>query len=134
MATGAKTGKGSLLQRNGVTIAECTNFELNGVKVDFDDATNLDTVGPAKEYIPTQLDSGALNFTMNFLGNANVTQAQLRADQQAFTLSNWTIIYASGFGQEDFQAYVEKFDVKVSHDKKMEATCSLKITGVIAST
>ncbi len=131
MATGAFKGQGTQLQRAGSPIAEIVNIDLGGAKADFDDATNMDSVGNFKEFIPTLLESGELSFSGNFLGAANTSQAQLISDFNNFTLSAWTVLFPGGKGQIDFDAYVAQFDLKVPHDKKVDFSSKLKITGPV---
>ncbi len=131
MATGAFKGQGTKLNRAGLPIAECVNFDLGGAKADFDDATNMDSVGNFKEFIPTLLESGELSFTGNFLGVASTSQAQLVSDFNNFTLSTWTMVFPSGRGTVTFDAYVAQFDLKVPHDKKVDFSSKLKITGPV---
>ena len=96
MATGAFKGQGTQLQRAGVTVAEIINIDGPDGKAEFDDATNMDSTGNFKEWIPTLLDSGELSFTGNFVGASNVSQAQLISDFNNFTLSAWTVLFPGG--------------------------------------
>jgi len=131
MATGAFKGQGTQLQRAGVTVAEIINIDGPDGKAEFDDATNMDSTGNFKEWIPTLLDSGELSFTGNFVGASNVSQAQLISDFNNFTLSSWTVLFPGGKGQIDFDAYVGQFSLKVPHDKKVDFSSKLKITGPV---
>jgi len=133
MPTGAFKGQGTQLNRNGVPIAECVNFDGPTGKNEFDDATNMDSVGGDKEWIPTLRDNGELSFTANFLGIANTSQSQLIADYQADppTLSSWSLVFPGGHGQVDFSGYVAEFSLKVPHDKKVDFSSKIKISGSI---
>jgi len=130
--SGAFKGQGTQLQRAGVTVAEVINISGPSGKVDFDDATNMDSPSSFKEWIPTLQDAGEISFTANFLGAAETTQAQLIADKNNFTLSAWTIVFVGGHGQIDFDAYVADFAFKIPHDKKVEVDVKFKITGAVS--
>jgi predicted secreted protein len=129
--TQAFKGQGTQLQRVGVTVAEIINIDGPDGKAEFDDCTNMDSPSAFKEWIPTLLDSGELSFTGNFIGAADASQAQLIADFNAQTLSTWTVLFPGGKGQIDFSAYVGQFSLKVPHDKKVDFSSKLKITGPV---
>lgn len=129
MATGGFRGQGTLLQRAGVTVAEVVNIDIGGAKADFDDATSMDSTGAFKEWIPTLLEAGEVSFTGVFVGSGSASQTQLLSDFNNQTLETWTIVLPSGKGTFTFSAYVAQFDVKIPHDKKVDFSSKLKITG-----
>jgi predicted secreted protein len=133
MATGAFKGQGTTFTRNGTAIAEIVNFDGPDGKNEFDDATNMDSVGGDKEFIPTLRDNGELKFTANFLGMSNASQAQVVNDMQANppTLADYVLTFPSGRGSVSFAAYVATFSLKVPHDKKVDFSCALKISGPV---
>jgi predicted secreted protein len=132
MATGGFRGQGTLLQRAGTTVAEIVNIDIGGAKADFDDATSMDSSGAFKEWIPTLLEAGEVSFTGIFKGSADASQAQLLSDFNNQVLQTWTIVLPGGKGTFTFSAYVAQFDVKIPHDKKVEFSSKLKITGANA--
>lgn len=121
--------QGTLLKRAGTTVAEIITIDISGAKSDFDDATNMDSTGAFREWIPTLLDAGELSFTGNFLGTTDPTQVQLLADFNAQTLIAWTIVLPFTRGTFTFSAYVASFDVKLDASKKADFSAKLKISG-----
>jgi hypothetical protein len=121
--------QGTLLQRVGVTVAEIITIDISGAKSDFADATNMDSLGSFKEWVPTLLEAGEISFTGNFLGVLDATQTQLLADFNGQTLLAWTIVLPQGRGTFSFNAYVETFDVKMDVTKIIDFSSKLKISG-----
>jgi predicted secreted protein len=133
MATGSFKGQGTTITRNGSLIAEIVNYDGPDGKNEFDDATNMDSVGGDKEFIPTLRDNGSLKFTANFLGMSNASQAGLVTAMQANppTLDDYVLTFPGGHGSVSFAAYVENFSLKVPHDKKVDFSAALKISGSV---
>jgi len=129
MATGGFRGQGTQVLRNGVLVAEIVNIDIGGRKADYDDATSMDSVGAFKEWIPALLESGELSFNGIFRGTADSSQAQLNDDFNTQTLITWSLILPSSKGNIGFQGFVSQFDLKIPHDKKVEFSAKIKITG-----
>jgi predicted secreted protein len=130
MATGAGKAQGSQLKRNGTLIAECINIDGSGAKADMQDATNMDSTGGYREYVPTLLDAGEISVNCNHLGSAGTTQTDLQSDFDNQALQSWTIDLPPALGGTySFNAYVTAVDFKLAHDKLAEFSFKLKITG-----
>lgn len=101
------------------------------------DVSNMDSVGPFKEWLPTFLDAGELSAEMNFLAS-DATQQQLFADQVAQTLINFRITFNDAaavlVGQMDFAAYVTGFAVTANLPEQRKATLTLRVTGAVTIT
>jgi hypothetical protein len=120
---------GTLLKRAGVTVAEIRTIDIGGAKSDFADATNMDSLGSFKEWVPTLLEAGEVSFTGNFLGTTDATQTQLLADFNGQTLLAWTIVLPFTRGTFTFSGYVASFDVKMDVTKLADFTAKIKISG-----
>jgi predicted secreted protein len=121
--------QGTLLKRAGTTIAEVVNIQRSGSKADLADVTNMDSSGAYREYLPTLLDGGEISATLNYLGNADATQANLQSDFDSQSLQTWTIVLPGGKGTWTFSAYVTDVSFNLPHDKQAELSTKLKITG-----
>lgn len=140
MSTNAIAGQGSQLKRGDghspelfVAIAEITRIQQSGKKADFEDATNMDSSGAYREYVPTFLDSGEVSFDANLIAADN-TQGLVLSDFNSRRKGNWQITLPGSLGHWAFEAYVSGFDVDDSFDKIVRISGKLKVTGPVVFT
>jgi predicted secreted protein len=130
----AFAGQGTMLQRNGVTIAEMTKIQGTGSKADVLDVSNMDSPTAYREKLVTLLDAGDISFDGNLIAG-DATQAQVQADFDGRTNSPWSIVLpldpATGVtrGHWDFNAFVSALDFDLQHDKQATISGKLSITG-----
>lgn len=99
------------------------------MKTDVKDVTNQSSPAATKENIPGLIDSGQVQFDMNWLPN-NAVQAGILTDFFARTLRNFQFALPGAIGKTwSFSAYVIAFDPAVPTEDKCTATVTLDITG-----
>jgi hypothetical protein len=147
MTTQALPGYGGKLYNGGGTgaaytvIAQLRKFKFGGIKVEFEDITNLDSpAAPGgalyKEWLKTMVDGGSVTFDGVLQPGDPSTQA-LIANQQASpanALEYWQIKLANSTTTFTFLAYVETFDLSNEYNKAVPLNGGLKIVGVVAVT
>lgn len=137
MATAATAGYGTLLKRNGTTIAECRNISGPNITLGTVDATHQTSTGAVREYIATLLDSGEITFEVNFLPTdaTHSFAAGLGNDMTARTFQAFSLVLTdAGLMTATFSAYVTSFALTAPLDGKLTANFTLKISGPITWT
>lgn len=116
-------------------VAEVTNISLNGRSLDLIDATHMESPNTHKEYIPSLLDSGEVQFDVNFLPGT-IAQYGLETDRAARTKRNFKLVWTNSASPNtySFSGYVTAFDATASIDDKLSGSCTIKITGPITAT
>src|ERR1700758_2601708 len=103
MASLAFAGRSSQLQRGDgasseqfTTIAEIKKITRSGAKADLADVTNMDS-GAYREFLPTLLDAGEINFDGNYIPSDG-TQQTLQSDFDGQIKHNWKIVLPGSRG------------------------------------
>lgn len=134
-ATLARSGFGALFQREVspgsgtfITIAEVTNIEGVEETLNMVDATHMESPNSVMEKIPTLIEPGPVQLTLNFVP-ANTTQTTLRADLRAKLERNYRILIpaAAGTPRFTFPAFVTNVGNPIPHDNKMVMGVSLTV-------
>lgn len=146
MTTVAYPGFGSHLASGGtagssyVNVAQLKTIDFDGIKVDFDDITNMDSPASSfgatfKEYIKTVVDGGSVKMDGVLNPADTTTQALFQnlelAGQNA--LYYWKVTLTDG-STLVFQGYVESFQVKDAYNKAITFSSGIKIVGPITPT
>lgn len=136
-ATGAKAGFGALLKRGDgggpevfTTVAEVVDIGKVGTTLATVDATHMESPDTHMEKIPTILESGAVNVSLNYLPG-DTTQNLLRSDCLARSLKNFQITIPGSSKVVSFAAYVTEVGPTFPHDNKMAQDVVLTPTGKI---
>lgn len=136
MATGARSGFGSLLKRGDgatpevyTTVAEVVDIGEVSITQATADGTHMESAGRFMEKIPTLLEAGSVSVSLNFLPG-DTTQNLLRADMVAGTTRNFQITVPGTSKVLAFAAIVTKWGPSIPHDGKMTQTIELTPTGV----
>ena len=139
----AVAGIGALLQvDNGAspdnynTITESTDITWNGLKLDFFETTNYQSVGGYKERKPGLFDPGDMTVKMNYLP-VDTIQQQVQSDFNAKTLRNFKLLLPNdpltsplaSLGTWTFAGYFAETPFNLPLDKAMEMTLKIQITG-----
>jgi hypothetical protein len=143
MTTTAIPGYGGHLQNGGTTgssytnVAQLKKFSFSGLKVEFEDITNLDSPAPGgavfKEWLKVLVDGGSIKFD-GVLNPADPSTQSLQVNQAAApanALNYWKIVLSNGTSNIVFQAYVEEFTLQNEFNKAVPFTGGLKIVGPI---
>lgn len=130
-ASSAALSGGTLGTEAFTTVAEITNISGPNIKLDLIDATHMESPNAFREYIPSLLDGGELQFDVNYLPSDD-NQSALRQAQLDRVRKNFRIYWTDADGSIDrFAGYVTDFNPSAQIDDKLKATCSIKITGDI---
>jgi hypothetical protein len=144
MTTTAIPGYGGHLANGGATGAAYTNvaqlrrFNFGGLKVEFEDITNLDSPAPGgavfKEWLKTLVDGGSIQFDGVLNPADPSTQALMTnlSSAPANALNYWKITLSGGSPTTMvFQGYVEEFKVGDEYNKAVPFSGSIKIVGPV---
>ena len=133
--TKARSGFGTLFQRGDgatpevfTTIAEVMDVEGPEKKVNFDDATHMESPDQYAEFIPTMKESGSVTFNVSFLPDDG-THASLNTDLEAMTKRNFRIVLPSATKRWEFTGFVEILGASHPVKGKMVRAVSIKVTG-----
>jgi predicted secreted protein len=136
MATQAISGVGTILAiGNGASpevftpLAEVRTIDGPNEEAQSLEATNLDSTGGYREYIPGFLDGGDLNFEANWtLGAYGVVKALF----QARAVRNWKITYPNDEAStEIFSGFIRSLGKAIDFNDIIKSSVTLKVTGVV---
>lgn len=128
----ATSGYGTLLKRNGTTIANCQNITGPGMTLGTTESTHQTSTAGWREYIATLLSGGEVTFDANFLP-ADATQshaAGLLYDMVNRVLQTFSIVLTdSGTTTWSFSAHVTRFQPAAPIDGKLTVSVTLQLSG-----
>ena len=135
MSSSAFAGRSSQLKRGDgaspevfSTITEIKRITRTGAKADLADVTNMDS-GSYREFLPTLLDAGELNFDGNYIPS-DATQQTLQSDFDGQVKHNWQVVMPGSRGIWHFAGYLVGLDLPdLQVDKEATFSAKLKITG-----
>ena len=133
MATQAGIGYGGYVEVSSdsggswTRIAEARNIKPPSDNLDIIDATNMDSPGGIREFVPGLSDPGDFSFSINFVPNSggDVKIQELRALR---TTVKWRITYRNG-ATWTFDGFLQGYVPDVPTDGLMTADVSVKVTG-----
>lgn len=124
----ATSGKGTLLKREGTTIAEVRNISGPSMKAETIDVTNMDS-GGWREFITSLKDGGEVTFDVNFLPAAATHLAVLQ-DFVDSVISTWSLVWTdSGTSTWSFEGLVTAFQANAQIDDALTASVTVKMSG-----
>jgi hypothetical protein len=135
MPTQAKIGYGGYVEVSSdggsswTRIAEARNIKPPSDNLDIIDATNMDSPGGIREYVPGLSDPGEFSFSINFVPNSggDVKIQELRALR---TTVKWRITYpGTPPATWTFDGFLQGYTPDVPTDGLMTADVSVKVTG-----
>lgn len=113
-------------------IAEVADISGPAFELGTEESTHHQSVGGWREFVPTLLDGGEIEFDLNFLP-ANGTQGYsggLLDDMVNRVLRNFQLIFPDvGTTTWAFSAYVTNFEPDEPVEGKLAASVTLKISG-----
>jgi hypothetical protein len=135
-ATGATTGYGATFSvtegETSTQIAEVTEIKPSGLTVGEEDVTNLGSPNAHREYIPTLVESGTVEFSGNYIGDT--TQQGLETLARARTVFPFSFAFLLKSGKVETRTgtgFITKYNPgDVVKDKVISFSCTLRITGV----
>jgi hypothetical protein len=143
MTTTAIPGFGGVLANGGTTggsytpVAQIKKFSFSGLKVEFEEITNLSSPAPGgavyKEWLKVVVDGGSVKFN-GVLNPGDPTIQALQVNQAAApaaALNYWKITLSNGTSTILFQGYVEEFTMDNEYNKAVPFTGGVKIVGPV---
>jgi predicted secreted protein len=146
--TGSKafTGKGTIFSigTTGATptftpVSELKTFAFSGAKNDTEDITNSDSLGRAREFLVTLLDSGEISITGNYVGG-DAGQVAFRAAFNSGSILPFKMQLPTAPGQTTtgdlftFSGLVVESNPDTQFDKAITFSAKVKISGMITIT
>lgn len=137
-ATLAKVGYGSLLKRGDgggsevfTAIAELLSFSFAS-SLDTVEATHMESLSSAKEFIAGMLDMGEVTAECNFLNDATQNLAAgVQLDMKNRTKRNWQLYVVSNTTDTiSFTGFVTSVTRKASVNDKITLELKIKVTGL----
>ena len=136
-ASTGKTGGGITFEigdgatpENFAAIANMTNIDISGRKVDEIDFTHLASTGGYRENRPGFKDAGAVSGTLHF-DPTNTSHQDIETKLNAGTVFNWRINW-SGAGWSKYTngtGFVTGEDIKINVNDPVSADVTIRLTG-----
>lgn len=124
----ATSGKGTLLKREGTTIAEVRSISGPSMSAETIDVTNMDS-GGWREFITSLKDGGEVSFDCNFLPAA-ATHVALMQDFVDSVISEYSLVWTdSGTSTWTFDGLVTSFQPNAAIDDALTASVTIKMSG-----
>jgi len=124
---------GTLLKRNGTTIAEVTDITPPELSRDTADVTHHQSPGAWREFIKILKDAGEVSFTINYIPTNtthNAATGLLSDFANNTTVDAWTLVFPDTLGTTwSFNGAVTKFSAKAPVDDRLSADITLKVMG-----
>jgi hypothetical protein len=136
MSTVAYIGRGCHLQAfissAYVSIAQLQKFSMSGIKVVFDDVTNIDSASSYKEVMPVLLDPGEITLE-GILNPEDATQTDLLTQLVGLTSTQFKIILSNANATTvTFTGFVAEYaPVNVETTKAITFSAKLQISGPV---
>jgi len=134
--TSAISAKGTLLKRDGTTIAEVKDISGPSLSAEVADVTSHDSANGWREKIKTLLDAGEVTFDINFVptgASHKDSDGGLLYDLKTLTSAGtqtWSVVFPDGLSTTwSFSAFVSGFDPSMPVDGPAEASITLTVTG-----
>ncbi len=132
--TNGSAAYGTILQMNGIAIAEVKNFGGPGMGQDVPETTHQESTGAASEFVGALLDGGEVTLDVNFLPQ-NATQA-LNTDGSLIyamyqrSAEDFELVWPDSSSTTwVFRALVVEFKADGDSPDRLAGTITLKITG-----
>jgi len=127
----AKPGYGTVLNWDGVDIAEVSNISGPTLSIDTIDATHYTSPSQFKEFIAGFGDGGEVTFECNFIGSDTLGQQAFIADAYAKSTKAVVITLSSPIvATWTFDGVVTGLDFAQPMDNKLSFTATIKVSGV----
>ena len=133
--TSAISGFGTLLNWDGVDLAELTNISGPTESMAAIDVSSHDSVDAYREFVAGLRDGGEISIEGNLITTDATGQIAMHTDFQAGELKAW-IIKAPGwivssheYPQIDGNGFVTAFEPSFPMDDKMSFTATIKVSG-----
>jgi predicted secreted protein len=124
---------GTLLKRNGTTIAEVTNIDLPELSRDTAEVTHHQSPNMWRERIKILKDAGEVSFSINYIptnSTQNAGTGMLADFANDTTNDTWTLVFPDSAATTwTFAGAVTKFAAKAPIDDRLTADISLQVMG-----
>ena len=112
-------------------IGNITNFSGPGISLDTVDVTAHDSPSAWEQILPTILRSGEVTFDINYSPVTHAAAGGLLLRLTTRAVDTWTI--GGPMGAWSFSGYVTGFEPAAPFDGKLNASVTIKPTGVVTA-
>lgn len=128
-------GDGASPTENFTALANMTNIDISGRKVDEIDFTHLASTGGYRENRAGFKDAGTISGTLHF-DPTNTTHQDLESKLNSGEVFNWRINYAGAGWSVHMtgQGFVTGDDIKINFNDPVSADVTIRVTGPITTT
>lgn len=131
--SGAISGFGTLLKRNGTTVGEVNDITPPGMSRNTIDVTHHQSPNAWMEFIKGLKDGGELTFSVNYIPTNSTHNAStgLLADfTNNTTVDTWQVIFPDTSGTTwSFSGILTDFSPTAPTDDKLAADVTVKVSG-----
>lgn len=124
---------GTLLKRNGTTIAEVTDITPPNPSREEIDYTHHQSPGAWREFGKGLKDGGEVTFTINYIptnSTHNAATGLLGDFTNNTTVDTWSVVFPDTLGTTwSFPGFVTAFETNAPIDDKLSADITLKVAG-----
>lgn len=124
---------GTLLKRNGITVAEITDISLPELSRDTVEVTHHESPNKWRERIKILKDAGEVSLTINYIpsnSTHNASTGVLSDFANDTTNDTWTIVFPDSAGTTwSFAGAVTKFSPKAPIDGQLSADVTIQVMG-----
>ena len=124
---------GTLLKRNGTTIAEVTDITPPELSRDNIEVTHHQSPAAWREFIKGLKDAGEVSFSINYIptnSTHNAGTGVLADLANNTTVDTWTLVFPDTSATTwSFPGFMTKFAAKAPIDDKLAADVTLKVSG-----
>lgn len=124
---------GTLLKRNGTTVAEVTDIGGPGMSREDIDMTHHQSPNRWREFAKGLKDGGEVTFTINYIptnATHNVATGVLADFANDTTVDTWSLVFPDGGATTwSFPGFITDFEPAAPIDDKLAADITIKISG-----
>lgn len=123
---------GTLLKRNGTTVAEVTNIGGPSLSRESIEVTNHQSANAWREKIKGLKDGGEVSFSINYVPTAatHTVGTGLLADFGVNTIDTWSIVWPDSGGTTwSMPGFISGFEPSAPIDDKLAADITITVTG-----
>lgn len=125
---------GTLLKRNGTTIAEVTDITPPELSRDTTEVTHHESPSKWREFIKILKDAGEVSLSINYIptnSTHNSSTGMLADFANDSTNDTWTLVFSDSTATTwSFAGMLTKFSPKAPIDDRLTADITIKVTGV----
>lgn len=124
---------GTLLKRNGTTVAEVNDISGPGLSRDNIEVTHHQSANRWREFIKGLKDGGEVTFSVNYIptnATHNVAAGMLGDFSNETTVDTWSLVFPdTGATTWSFPGFITSWEPAEPIDDKLSADVTIKVSG-----